>query len=143
MKVNNSFERDVIIISFYSHIIENLLKEHGKLSIFKTIVFSFLIKKQEVSSKIYNSNNKNDVMLKFLSQLSGEFSNFVKDLDFLFKSIDILVKSNKVEYIDNGVLRIKDFEVIYKSNNDLLYKAIKESNHYSDEQFMKEVLYYV
>jgi hypothetical protein len=150
--MNNSYEREVIIISFYTHIIDNILQEHQKLSVPKIIVFAFLLKKYKVSTKVYDSKNKNDVMMKFLSQLSGQYTNFIKDLEFLFKSIDILVKQNKIEYKNNSLLKIKDIEIINNNNNnnnnnnttsDFIHKAINESKNYSDEQFMKEVLYYV
>jgi hypothetical protein len=140
--MNKSYEREIIIVSFYTHLIQNILKEHEKLSVLKILVFSFLMKKQKLTLKIYNSNNKNNVMLKLLSQLSGEFMHFINDLEFLFKSIDILVKSNKIEHFD-GILKIKDFEYELKDKKDLVYKAINESKYYSNEQFMREVLYYV
>jgi hypothetical protein len=140
--MNKSYEREIIIVSFYTDLIQNILKEHEKLSVLKILVFSFLMKKQKLTLKIYNSNNKNNVMLKLLSQLSGEFMHFINDLEFLFKSIDILVKSNKIEHFD-GILKIKDFEYELKDKKDLVYKAINESKYYSNEQFMREVLYYV
>lgn len=105
------------------------------------MVFAFLLKKQKLTPKIYTGSNKNDVLLKFLSQLSGEYNNLIKDLKYLFQAIDILIKSKKVIYQENMLKSSGSFENKMKST--FTNTAINESKLYSDEQFMKEVLYYV
>ncbi|HBV97562.1 MAG: hypothetical protein JL50_04055 [Peptococcaceae bacterium BICA1-7] len=136
----NIIELDIILTSTYFKIVLDILKVHKNLSINKTLVFSYLIKKRQfMNSNIYNTQNKNDLVLKYISQLSGLYNDYCKNIKYIISAIHLLITSNKLSlhlgeliYIETGELTVKEKSFI---NN-----AIQESKNYSDRQFLKEVI---
>lgn len=132
---------EIIQSSIYCDIIKRLLLQHRNVSIVKVIVFSFIIKKQQYLQKnIYNGRNRDDLILKFLSQASGLFDELCDQLPYIFQSIDLLVKNDfcivhEGELICNSIHKqgISGFDAFTNS-------AIQESKVYSDRQFLKEVI---
>ena len=144
MRNNNLITIEILLVSTYCRIIKNILIEHKELSLVKLITFAFLIKKNKfLDMKIYTNRNKYDVTEKFLSQLSGQFKYFVKDIRFLLEAIDILKKNNSV-FIESDVVFFRDISMSAKDKeSDFIFRAINNSKNMSDEQFMREVMSYV
>lgn len=136
-------EAETIQISIYTNIVINILKNHGELSVNKILLFSYLIKKEKFRlGKIYNANNTKDVVCKAISLLSGEYTEYCENIQFILKAIHLLVMSKKIEV--NGYLLywISGLEVeksLYQES-PFIQKAIEECKKMSDRQFMKEVI---
>lgn len=140
----NKVLAEAIILSGYCDIILGILQKHKQLSINKTLVFSYLIKKNKFNNKeIYNTNNSKDILLKCISKLSGAFEDYCNNIEYIFKAIHLLVQ--------NGDLLIEEDKLNYNSkNNKTIYiesnfitKSISESDKMTDRQFLKEVIHNV
>lgn len=136
-------EVEAVQVSIYQDIILEILNNHMKLNINKTIVFSYLIKKElSLPKKIYNANNTQDIIYKCLSQLSGDFEEYCSSIEYIIKAIHLLKESGKVNISDEWILKTSDSifpKTIYKESN-FIKKAIEASKNMSDKQFMKEVI---
>lgn len=138
---NLKLQSEVLQLSSYCKILNELFHVQRELTLPKTIVYTYLIKKENVENfKIYNAKNTKDLMYKSLSILTGDES-FFCELKYIIMAIDLLIK-NGILYFENGMLHLQKDK--YSSgefkNNTFLIKAIKESEKISDKQFLKEVL---
>ena len=139
---NLELEAETIQISIYTNIVLNILKTHGELSVNKTLLFSYLVKKEKFRlGKVYTANNTQDVVCKAISLLSGEYAEYCENIKFILKSIHLLIIGKRIEL--NGYLLswINEQEVEKSLYQESLFieKAIEESKKMSDRQFMKEV----
>ena len=137
---------EAIQLSMFCNIICQLLHKHESLSVCKMVPISYLIKQNGfIGCKIYNANNKQDVVLKGLSLLSGDFNNFCNSVPYILKAIHILIK-NGIVNIENDILSLTDcdmnFDLVYEENN-FMNNMIEYSKYMTDRQFMKEVIYNV
>lgn len=141
----NKIIADAIIISVYCDIVLAILKDHKSLSLNKTITFAYLIKKQKFSYKsIYNAKTSNDVLLKSLSALSGAFEDYCDNVEYIIKSIHLLIENKRItlnesELYDNNYIESKNICKINKFTN----KSIQEGKKVTDRQFLKEVIKHV
>lgn len=136
-------ESEIVQVSMYCEIVENILCEHKKLSVVKTLLYAYLIKNNHFLRKnIYSGNNKNDLMYKSISMLSGNYENFCESIEFILKAIHLLLENDRL-HLENEVLLFKNSTakdvMIYKATN-FLNNAISESQRVDDKQFLKEVL---
>lgn len=111
---------------------------HKGLSIVKIVIISFVIKRQELSERIFDGRNRSDLILKFLSQATGVFDVFCEQLPYIIKSIDILVNSKFCE-VHEGELICLATEQIQKFDS-FTESAIQESKTYTDRQFLREAI---
>ncbi|MDM5336368.1 hypothetical protein QUF84_03860 [Fictibacillus enclensis] len=139
MKKNIYEELEIILLSTYCNILVDILKRHKSLSLIKTITFSYLLKKNKyMKSSVYTTSNKNDVVLKCLSLLSGLFKDYNDNIPYIIKAIHLLIDS-KVLTEESGEL-IYSEQVVTEVESSFIHLAIKESKRYSDMQFLKEVV---
>jgi len=140
---NLNLEVETMQISIYSNIILHLLNKHGKLSVNKITLFSYLVKKDKYSpSKVYTANNTQDIVCKAVSLLSGEFKEYSENVKYIIKTIHLLVSKGKI-YLSNNILSLSDESIINKviyEESAFISKAIEESKNMSDRQFLKEVI---
>ncbi|MGG4144984.1 hypothetical protein ABEW34_17850 [Paenibacillus algorifonticola] len=135
-------EIESIQVSIFCEVVLDILRKHRSLSINKTIVFAYLIKKERfIPNSVYNGNNTQDIIYKCLSLLSGDFDGFCNSVEFIIKAIHIL--SNKgVVIVENDLLHVEDSsdvsEIAYKETK-FIEKAIEYSKYMNEKQFMKEV----
>ena len=139
---NLELEAETIQVSIYTNIVLNILKSHKELSVNKTLLFSYLIKKEKFRlGKIYNANNTQDVVCKAISLLSGEYVEYCENIKFILKAIHLLVISKRIE-LNGCLLSWINGQKVAKSlyqESPFIEKAIEESKKLSDRQFMKEV----
>lgn len=136
----NIYEMEILLLSTYSDIVLDILKKHKNLSVNKLVTFSYLIKKNKfMNSNIYNTSNKNDLVLKCLSQLSGLFDDYCENIKYIIGAIHLLVENKKISEV-SGELIYKETSEIVIEEKSFINIAIKESKKYSDEQFLKEVV---
>ena len=132
---------EIVQISMYCDIIKNILIKHRSLSVIKILTFSFIIKKNKcLRLDCFSAKNKNDLVLKCLSQIAGRYDEFKEQLKFIFSALDILIKNNIcslhiTEVICNipEILDIEDYGTFMSS-------AIEEGKQYTDRQFLREVI---
>lgn len=140
--VNNlQLQSEVLLLSSYCKILNELFHVQRELTLPKSIVYAYLIKKEDVENfKVYNAKNTKDLMYKSLSILAGD-EYFFYELKYIIMAIDLLLK-NGILHFGNGILHmLKDKYSSGKfESNTFLIKAIKESEKISDKQFLKEVL---
>lgn len=139
---NLELEAEVIQISIYADIIISLLKKHKKLSLNKILFFSYVVKKSQYNlEKVYSANNKQDVVYKAISLIAGDFKDYCLNINFIIKSIHLLIRKNLIIY-DGIMISVNDnikVDTIYKES-PFIEKAIEESKIMSDKQFMREVI---
>ncbi len=131
-------EIEIVQLSIYIDIIKRILLGHKGLSIVKIVIISFVIKRQELSERIFDGRNRSDLILKFLSQATGVFDVFCEQLPYIIKSIDILVNSKFCE-VHEGELICLATEQIQKFDS-FTESAIQESKTYTDRQFLREAI---
>lgn len=147
MKMRNiRVQTEVIQLGIYCDIIPRILQFHKKLSICKTVTFSYLLKQHQFfDGKIYTAKNKQDIIYKSISLLSGDFDGYCNSVPYILKSLHLLIINGIVD-CENEILQLtnKYLEVssIFSENN-FMKKAIEESKTMTDKQFLKEVTYNV
>ena len=81
---NLEIEVETIQISMYTNIILNMLRKHKEMSVTKTLLFSYLIKKEKFRlGKVYTAKNTQDVLCKAISLLSGEYVEYCENIKFI------------------------------------------------------------
>ena len=138
---NFKLQVEILQLSSYCEVLKKLLSIQNELTLSKTIVYAYLIKKDSLEDfKIFNANNSKDIIDKSLSLLSGDKA-FFKEIKFIIKAIDVLVNKQILYFSDGSLSLLKDdCESELFDNNAFLNKAIIESERMSDKQFLKEVL---
>lgn len=143
---NIELEAETIQISIYCDIIVQVLNRHKELSINKLLLFAYLIKKERRTLfKIYTGNNTQDIVYKCISLLAGEYYEYCNSIQYIIKSIHLLITDETIK-LENNLLScqrdIKIGKVIYDENM-FMEKAIEASRKMTDRQFLKEVMYNV
>ncbi len=132
---------EVVQISIYCEIIKNILLKHRSISTIKTACFSFVIKKRDhLRGSIYRSNNKVDLVLKFLSQVNGLFDDLCDQLPYIFQAIDLLVQDGFCEVHEGELICVATNPIKAMDYDAFVEAAIQESKLYSDRQFLREVI---
>lgn len=136
-------EAEAIQISMYTDIILSILERHKDLSLCKIMLFSYLIKKNIFRPRgIYTAKNKQDIVYKAISLLSGEYEDYCENVKFILKSIHLLKLNGNVTVIRSMISLLKGREAksyIYQES-PFIQKAIEASKTLADRQFMKEVM---
>lgn len=140
---NLELEIETIQIAIYCDIMMLILNKHKSLSVSKLLVFSYLIRNDNLSYKtIYKANNKKDIILKCLSMLTGKYDEFCNDVEYMIKAIHLL-STNNILYTDKSMIHSEKIYEYEKSNfteSSFIEKVIEASKLMSDEQFMHEVM---
>jgi hypothetical protein len=129
-------------IGIYCDIVSLLIKEHERLSLPKTIVFSFLIKKDSMTpNSIFTAINKKDLVSKYLSLLSGNLSFLFVDYEYIIKAIHILIKNNLINLSGQFLLKTEKLNALnfIYIEKEFTKNAIEKSKILSEKQFMREV----
>ena len=138
-------EQETVLISSYCDIITKIMKNEKELSLIKLYVFSFLYNKAEYNKwSVYSGHDKEDIMYKCLSCLSGLYGEFTTSIYYIIAALDILCSTNdfsiKADHvIYSGITR----KNIVPANLSFIYRAINDSRKYTDRQFLKEVIHNV
>lgn len=137
----NKLTAETILISMYCDIVLCILKVHKNLSVNKTLVFSYLIKKRKFNERdVFSAKNSTDVVLKCLSQLSGQFEDYCDNIQYIIKAIHILIINKKIQLNETEIFyNCNDGESIFKESN-FMNKAINQSKKITERQFLKEVI---
>lgn len=139
-------QTESIQLSIYCNIICQTLKSHQNMSICKIVTFSYLIKQNRfLGGTIYTAKNTQDIILKGISLLAGDFDGFCNSVPYILKALHLLICKGMVSS-ENDVLTLSsnnlNIDSVYKENN-FMRKVIEESKTMTDRQFMKEVTYNV
>lgn len=137
-------EMEIRQISLYCDVILMILKEHQSLSVSKVCVFSFLIWQENLMESVLLTNRKKkDIVSTYLSQLLGKFEEFKKSYEYILKALNVLIKSLMIEYKNENVCLLQKKDNFFCKENEFTKKVIEQSKLWSDERFMREVLYNV
>lgn len=132
---------EVVQVSMYCDIIKNLLAYHRSMSIVKVAAFSYTIKKiVYLHGNCYTAKNRSDLVLKFLSQISGCYDEFCVQLPYILESLDLLIKTGFCELHETELLCQHPASVSAENYGAFTVAAIEESRDYTDRQFWKEVI---
>lgn len=137
--INLVIQQEAIITSEYVNAISNVLQTSKKLSVPKTLLFSYVLRREPMYyTNIYNGKTKKSALFKCISTICGSFDDFCSDLQFSLQAIDILCTSGVIELIEDK-LNFKEpkGKVLV---NPFLELAIEESARFSDRQILKEIL---
>lgn len=130
---------EVLQISRYIDIVDEIITDFPGLSVFKVLTFSYLKKNRgNYFKSIHSGKNKKDLLYKYLAEMTGKFDDFIGAIQYIIVSLDILIL-NEIIYIDNGLVYSKR-EKLHNNSNDFVSRAIQESYLFSERQFMKEVI---
>lgn len=140
----NQLLAEAILISSYCDIVIKLMQISKEMSICKVIIFTYVMKKKRFAhQEIYKGNTENDVLFKFISEISGAYEDLCSNLEYIFKAIDLLVSNNNL-IIEDDVLKYKGTseQPLYVVSK-FTQKAILESRYVTERQVMKEVMHIV
>lgn len=137
----NELKTEVLLVSKYCLIVKQILCVHKQLSVNKILFFAYLLKSEnDYYSPIFNGKNFNDVVIKAISQISGKYTDYCKNIPYIVKSIHLLIENGEV-FFNNSILLCNEKNTgKEKYNNKFLQKAINGSYNFSDRQFLKEIL---
>lgn len=136
----NKIELDIILTSTYGEIVLDILKMHKNLSLNKTLVFAYLIKKRKfINANVYSALNKNDLVLKCISQLAGLYNDYCENIKYIISAVHLLIINGKIAINLGELIYIETREIIIEEKS-FINSAILESKKYSDRQFLKEVV---
>jgi hypothetical protein len=140
-RVDVSKEIEAVQISIYCEIVKNLLIRYRSMSIVKVVAFSFGIKKvMYLQDSCYTARNRSDLVLKYLSQISGCYDEMCEQLPYILQSIDLLIRNSVCELHETELLCKYHADYSVEDYGPFTVAAIQESNHYTDRQFWKEVI---
>ena len=141
----NDYESEVLIVAKYLTILHSIFEKHSCISLTKLIVFCFLAKKDTFNQKsLYDNKTKNNIVAKYLTNLTGNVDQFFYEVEYILEAIHILILNNYIELSDKIIKCVVKNEV--KLNEDDLPffdNVIFAANEMSDEEFLREVLRYV
>ena len=139
--ISLDLEVEIVQLSKYLEIAKKLLLKYRHISIIKLYLFCFYIKKQEgLRINIYTAKNSEDLVLKFLSQISGRFDELCEQLPYYIKSLDILILNNICSLHDGELFCSLPDDACDDTFDQFTHSVIEESKQYSDRQFLKEVI---
>lgn len=143
---NLKYEVEAIQISIYCDIIKQILRKHEELSLSKMLVFSYLIKNDNLLlSNVYKANSSQDLIYKGLSLLAGNYKGFCESVEYIMKAIHLLINCDAV-IIENTILKFVSTadrpKMVYQASH-FIENTIEASKKMTDKQFMKEVMYNV
>lgn len=137
----NELKTEVLLVSRYCSLITQILNVHKQLSVNKMIFFAYLLKNDNnYYNALYNANTDNDIVIKAISQISGNYTEYCKNIRYIVEAIHLLAENNDI-ILHNSILMCKhegNLGDVY--DNKFIKKAIDESDNFSDRQFLKEVL---
>lgn len=138
---HNEIKTEILIVSKYCFIIKQILNVHKQLSLNKIIFFSYLIKTRDNYYKpIYNTNTSNDVVIKAISQITGRYNDYCSNIKYIIEAIHLLIQHNDILLHNFILINVENSIGIKNYNDKFIDKAIRESNNFSDRQFLKEIL---
>lgn len=141
MMNKNELKTEVLLVSKYCLVLKQILCVHKQLSVSKTLLFAYLIKNENnYYSVLFNGNNSTDVVVKAISQISGNYADYCKNIPYIIEAIHLLIQNGDI-FLNNSTLLCSDKNIgKEKYTNKFLQNAINESYNFSDRQFLKEVL---
>ena len=138
---NNNLKMEVLLISKYCDIVIKILAVHKNLSVNKTVFFAYLLNKRSYNfGDIYRSNTSIDTLLKSISQVTGNYHDYCQSIEFIIKAIHLLIANELLLLNGTYLIFAKEGGTNLSYNNKFIEKAIKESENFSDKQFLKEVI---
>lgn len=137
-----SIDAEVIQLSAYCDIVVGILNCTEQMSINKVVVFSYILKKNKFyRHKVFTANSKINIVIKALTLLNGLRDDYLFNIEYIIRSIDILVKKEVIIVKDDGVLLLNDNSYLPKIEITVFFKSVlEESKNFTDRQFLKEVL---
>ena len=137
----NELKAEVLLVSKYCLVLKQILCVHKQLSINKTLLFSYLLKNENnYYSALFNGNNSTDVVVKAISQISGRYNDYCKNIPYIIEAIHLLIENEDI-LLNNSILLCSEKNIgKEKYSNKFIQNAINESYNFSDRQFLKEVL---
>ena len=105
------------------------------------MLFAYLLKSENnYYSALFNGNNSTDVVVKAISQISGNYTNYCKNIPYIIEAIHLLIQNGDVLLSSTTLLFSEKNNGKEKYTNKFLQNAINQSYNFSDRQFLKEVL---
>ena len=137
----NELKTEVLLVSKYCLVLKQILCVHKQLSVNKTLLFAYLLKNENnYYSVLFNGNNSTDVVVKAISQISGNYTDYCKNIPYIIEAIHLLIQNGDI-LLNNSILLCSEKNIgKEKYTNKFLQNAINESYNFSDRQFLKEVL---
>ena len=137
----NELKTEVLLVSKYCLFLKQILCVHKQLSVNKTLLFAYLLKNENnYYSPLFNGNNSSDVVVKAISQLSGNYADYCKNIPYIIEAMHLLIENGDILLNSSTLLCSENSIGKEKYTNKFLQNAINESYNFSDRQFLKEVL---
>lgn len=137
----NNYKIEVLLVSKYCSIVMQILNEHRQLSINKMLLFAYLLKSNKnYYTYIYKASTTNDVLIKAISQITGAYDDYCKNIKYIIEAIHLLIKKGEIILQEDILICSNTSFSKEKYNNGFIGKAIHESKNVSERQFLKEVI---
>ncbi len=139
---NLSIEREAVLTALYTDIVQRAIASYSGLSVIKTMVFAFIIRKKlTVRFEAYSGRNDKDLVLKCLSQMVGLYNDFLENIPFIVQAMHLLLINNRIELSAGDLIASnKLLPAVPAPFGSFINKAIAESENYTDRQFLREVI---
>lgn len=138
---NNTQKMEVILISKYCDLVLKILAVHKNLSVNKTIFFAYLLNKEDFFySDIYRSNTTNDLLIKCISQIAGNYFDYCESIEYIIKAIHLLIINKQLVINETELIYFQQGGLSIYYENKFIENVINKSRDFSDRQFMKEVI---
>lgn len=100
----NELKTEVLLVSKYCLFLKQILCVHKQLSINKTLLFAYLLKNENnYYSPLFNGNNSTDVVVKAISQLSGNYTDYCKNIPYIIEAMHLLIENGDI-LLNNSTL---------------------------------------
>lgn len=134
-------ETEIIVCSSYCEYLIKILANCNKISIFKSILIAYLIKKDNLSySSLYSTKNSKDITLKAISTLKGDFNDFCENTPYIVKSIDILIGAGIIKLDENMLSLTSNINEKETILAPFIIKVMDDFKKYTDKQLVEEVI---
>ncbi len=143
---NMNKEYEAIQIGVYIDAVYTILKEHKDMSLIQLSFYTYILNKTRFFlEEIYTARVKNNIVIRAISVISGDFEGFSNAMPYILKALHIMNES-KIVSIEGQIVHLidKQFKNVncFKISN-FENKAINASKGWSDKRFIKEVLHSV
>ena len=143
---NMNKEYEAIQIGVYIDAVYTILKEHKDMSLIQLSFYTYILNKTRFFlEEIYTARVKNNIVIRAISVISGDFEGFSNAMPYILKALHIMneskivsIEGQIVHLIDKQFKNVKCFKISNFEN-----KAINASKGWSDKRFIKEVLHNV
>lgn len=128
-------EHNILNLVICTYTIENVLVDYNEpLSLIKLLIIVF--NEKNIKSKRRATGN---LINKYIYNINGKFEDFLRELDYIFAALNILMDLENIK-LEEGAVEIKKINFDIYKKDKYYNKVLREIKNISDQQIIKELL---